>query len=180
MRKFRHITAVAAAVLMIFITAKGIHAEKPASPDGSIIIEEVTEAGGIRKGDSGEKVNEKWGTSIGKGYEVVFTGNAYLSSAEAKNVPNLTVSASKYGGVLIVHKGTSTIDGPAASITLKADNLSPVVVLAKKSSSSTGGDSSGKKTSPNTSDSGNALWAGALLISVLCAGAAIVMNRRNA
>lgn len=174
------LTAAAAAIALAIASPIAVSAESADSPNGQIILEEVAENGGIKKGDSSKTVDEKWGTSIGDGYVVVWVGDAYVSPEGAKNVPNLTVSASKYGGVLIVHKGTSTIDGPAASITLKADNLSPVVVLAKKSSSSTGGDSSGKKTSPNTSDSGNALWAGALLISVLCAGAAIVMNRRNA
>ena len=177
------LTAAAAAIALAIASPIAISAESADSPDGTIILEEVAENGGIKKGDSSTTVDEKWGTSIGAGYVVVWVGDAYVSPAGAKNVPDLTVSASKYGGVLIVHKGTSTIDGPAASITLKASNLSPVVVLAKTGSSSTGGDSSGsgsKKTSPNTSDNGNAIWAGALIISVLCAGAAIVMNRKNA
>ena len=172
-------TAVAAAITLAVASPIIVSAESADSPDGQIILEEVSENGGIKKGDSSKTVDEKWGTSIGDGYVVVWVGDAYVSPEGAKNVPDLTVAASKYGGTLIVHKGTSTVDGPAASITLKAGNLSPVVVLAKTSSSSTGGDSS-KKNSPNTGDSGNALWAGALIISVLCAGAAFAMNRRNA
>ena len=174
------LTAAVAAIALAVASPLAINAESADSPDGQIVLEEVAENGGIKKGDSSTTVDEKWGTSIGAGYEVVWVGDAYVTPEGAKNVTSLTVAASKYGGTLIVHKGTSTIDGPAASITLKADNLSPVIVLAKTSGSSNGSNNGNKKNSPNTGDSGNALWAGALIISVLCAGAAIVMNRRNA
>ncbi len=172
------LTAAVAAIALAVTSPLAVSAESADSPDGQIVLEEVAENGGIKKGDSSTTVDEKWGTSIGAGYEVVWVGDAYVTPEGAKNVPSLTVAASKYGGVLIVHKGTNKIDGPAASITLTADNLSPVVVLAKTSGSNNGGGS--KKNSPNTSDNGNALWAGALIISVLCAGAAIIMNRKNA
>ena len=167
---------IAAAAAMLLASPVMVHAESADSPDGTIVIEEVSENGGIRKGDSGEIVNEKWGTSIEAGYEVVFVGDAYLSPAGAENVPSLIVDASKYGGELIIHKGNNSIDGPAESITLKADDLSPVIVLAKRDSQSKG---EARKASPSTGDDGHLLPYVALCVSMVALVLAIINSREN-
>ncbi len=139
---------------------------------GTIVITEQDGNGGIYVGDTGKDVNEKWGAKVDESLVVVYVGDAHIDPKGATTADPATFKASKFGGTVIVHKGSkATVSG--SSITLTVEDLSPVAVLAKKSS--------GGKKSTNTADtSTNPIWAGALLISVLCAGAAVVMNKKNA
>ena len=127
---------------------------------------------GIKVGDSATVVNTKWGTSFDANLVVVWTGEAYLSpdKADPATALPLPVEASKLGGTVVAHYGkTGVVSG--AKITLEASNLSPVIALGPASSSKV----------PNTGDSNsNALWIGALGLSVVLAGAAIFMRKRTA
>lgn len=153
-------------------------ADSPTTGDAKIVIESRTENAGVKVGDTAAVVNEKWGTSIADGYVVVFVGEAYVTPAGTPNV-TLTVNASSFnGGEIFVHHkkdGSNDVNG---TVTLNSNDLSPVCTLAK---------ASGGKTTPtdnstaNTGDSNNTgLWAGALIISALLAGAAFAINKRNA
>lgn len=145
--------------------------------DAKIVIESRTENAGVKVGDTAAVVNEKWGTSIADGYVVVFVGEAYVTPEGAKDV-TLTVSASSFnGGEIFVHHKKDGSNDVNATVTLNSNDLSPVAALAKASDSSKTDDNS----TANTGDSNNTgLWAGALIVSALLAGAAIVMNKRNA
>lgn len=140
---------------------------------GTIVITEQDGNGDIYVGDTGKDVNEKWGAKVDESLVVIFVGDAHVDKKGATKVGPAEFKASKFGGTVIVHKGSkATVYGSA--ITLTIDDLSPVAVLAPKSSK-------GGKKSTNTADtSTNPIWAGALMISVLCAGAAVVMNKKNA
>lgn len=139
---------------------------------GKIVITKQDGNGDIYVGDTGKDVNEKWGAKVDESLVVIFVGDAHIDPEKATTADPAEFKASKFGGTVIVHKGKTTEYG--SSITLTVDDLSPVAVLAPKSSK-------GGKKSTNTADtSTNPIWAGALMISVLCAGAAVVMNKKNA
>ena len=155
-------------------------AASPSKDDARIVIEERSENAGVKVGDTAAVVNEKWGTSIADGYVVVFVGEAYVVPEGADVELTLTVNAADFkGGEIFVHHKNDGSNDVGATVTLNSKDLSPVATLKKVSS----GDA-GKTTDDstvNTGDSNNTgLWAGALVISALLAGAAIVMNKRNA
>ncbi len=140
----------------------------------------------IKVNDKGSKVDEQLGTSLGDGYTVVFVGNAYVTPKGATNVPNKTVNASDYKGDVVIHVSgkTGKATAPAASVVLSADDLSPVIVLAKDSKDSKttpSKTSDGGKKATNTADSSNMFVYGGLLVVALGAIAAVVTaKKRNA
>ena len=172
---FAAIAAVAALALCTPTTVSAAN-----SPDGQIVIEERNGNGGIKTGMTAKEVDAAWGTSIEKDYGadlvVVYVGDAHVTPETATNVPDKTVAASEYKGTVIAHKGKKTQVGK--SITLKAADLSPVVVLGPADKKTDGG---GKKDStPRTGDTNTALWGGMLVLSMLAAGAALAMKKSNA
>ena len=140
------------------------------------------------------QLNEAWGLSLDAEYTIVWVGEAVVmeNGEVVKNYGpglKLDVNAADKGGELIIHLKSS--DGKAevgTSLTLKSEDLSPVAVVKKipmggdDGGTETGGNEGGKAGgTPNTGDSNNTgLWTGALIVSALLAGAAFVMNKRNA
>ena len=162
--------AAVAALAIAIATPVTVFADKSSTTDDAqIVITETAEAGGIKKGMTAAEVNSAWGTNFDAGLVVVFTGDAHVTPEGATTAADKTVAASTYGGTVIAHKGKTVQSG--ASITLKVADLSPVIVLGPASSSKV----------PNTGDSNsNALWIGALGLSVVLAGVAIFMRKRTA
>ena len=169
--------AALAALAIAIATPVTVFATEGSSTTGDVSIN-ITDAAveGIKVGDPASVVNSAWGTNFDANLVVVFTGDAHLTPVGAtKPSPAITApfNASTFnGGTVIAHqssKDKSVTFG--ATITLSSDDLSPVVVLAPASSSKV----------PNTGDSNsNALWIGALGLSVVLAGAAIFMRKRTA
>lgn len=176
--------AIAAAALLLLQPVTTVNAAN--SPDGTIVIEKKEGNGGISTGMSAKEVDAAWGTSIAKDYgenlTVLYVGDAYVSNANAKNVPDRKVAASELaaGGTVIAHKGKSLQVGK--SITLKASDLSPVIVLGSTENgggSTEPGNTTPADKTPKTGDS-TGLWTGALLISLITACAAMKMKHSRA
>lgn len=184
---------IIAGVLALAVAAPmTVFAEETTSPsadDARIVIEERAENDGIKVNDMATVVNEKWGTSFDADYVVSFVGEAYVTPEGYEGELTLTINAVDFGGeILVHHKNDGSVDF-GSTITLNSKDLSPVIALKKVPS---GGDDG--KTDPakpadkptdgstvNTGDSNHTgLWTGALIISALLAGAAIVMNKRSA
>ena len=142
------------------------------SPKGEIEITEQDGNGGIKKGMTAAEVNTAWGTSFDSGLVVVFVGDAHVKPEGATTAPDATFAASSFGGTVIAHQSSKDkAVKSGASITLSVSDLSPVIVLGPASSSKV----------PNTGDSNsNALWIGALGLSVVLAGVAIFVRKRTA
>ena len=173
--------AAAAALAFAVAAPVTVFAEEATSPsvdDGKIVIEERSENAGVKVGDTSAAVNKAWGTNIEDGYEVVFVGEAYVAPEGFKGELTLTVKASDFkGGEIFVHHKNDGSNDVGATVTLNSKDLSPVATLKKVS----GGSGAADKGTANTGDNNkSALWAGALVISALLAGAALVMNRRSA
>lgn len=174
--------AAAAALAFAVAAPVTVFAEEATSPsvdDGKIVIEERSENAGVKVGDTSAAVNKAWGTNIEDGYEVVFVGEAYVAPEGFKGEVTLTVKASDFkGGEIFVHHKNDGSNDVGATVTLNSKDLSPVATLKKVSG---GGSGAADKGTANTGDNNkSALWAGALVISALLAGAALVMNRRSA
>lgn len=143
-----------------------------------VIISPVEIAAGAKIGMKGNELTS-WPVTFGADYEVVFVGDARVIDKEGKVVPNAntldpevtgTFSASDYKGDIIAHYGTHGVD-QGASVKISSKDMSPVIVLKKVSESKV----------PNTGDSNNnVLWISALVIALVCGGAAFAMRKSNA
>ena len=130
------------------------------------------------------EVDETWGTdfanSYGKDFSVIWVGDAHVTPSDATKVPARVVNAADFGGNLVIHNGKSVQGG--ASITLHAGDLSPVIILASPSYVASVNPApaapAAAATVPNTGDTNNGIWAGALVVSVVAAGAALYLNRK--
>lgn len=165
--------AIAIATPVTVHAVDGGTAPSPTAKDGRILLVEQDGNGGIKKGMTAAEVNTAWGTSFDTSLVVVWVGNAYVDPEGATTADPIKPAASEYGGTIIAHQsskeGKKVTSGP--TITLTVDDLSPVIFLAPASSSKV----------PNTGDSNsNALWIGALGLSVVLAGVAIFMRKRTA
>lgn len=174
-----------AAVLALAIAAPAtVFAEEATSPvagEGKIVIEERESNAGVKVGDNGAAVNAAWGTKLDAKYVVVFVGEAYVDPEGYEGELTLTVKASDFkGGELFIHHkkdGTNDVD---ATVTLNSKDLSPVAVVKLLPDGGEDGNA-GDGGTANTGDSNKAgLWAGALVISALLAGAAFFMKKRSA
>ena len=163
---------VAAVAALTFALAAPVAVYADGSSTTSDVSITITDAAidGIKVGDSASVVNAAWGTSFDTSLVVVFTGDAHLTPTGATApTPAITetFAASLWNGTVIAHKGKTVQSG--ASITLSSDDLSPVVVLGPASKV------------PNTGDSSNnILWISALVIALVCGGAAFAMRKSNA
>ncbi|MDO4413578.1 MAG: hypothetical protein Q4C20_00725 [Erysipelotrichaceae bacterium] len=179
---------IAAAAALTFAVAAPVtvyaeEAKSPSADEAKIVIEERSENAGVKVGDTAAVVNAAWGTNIEDGYVVVFVGEAYVSGETDKEL-TLTVNAADFkGGQIFVHHKKDGSNDVGATVTLNSKDLSPVATLKRVDNGSTPATPStpaGNNTA-NTGDSNKTgLWAGALVISALLAGAALVMNKRNA
>lgn len=170
MKKGLLVAAVAALTFALAAPVTVLAVDSPAGP--SIEITPETEADGIKVGMTGEDVDKAWGTNIGPGYQVVFVGDAHVVGEGDASGLTLTVNASDFnGGEIFVHHKKDGSNDSGATVTLKATDLSPVCTLKKVSDSKV----------PNTGDSNNnILWIGALVVALVCGGAAFAMRKTNA
>lgn len=170
MKKGLLVAAVAALTFALAAPVTVLAVDSPAGP--SIEITPETEADGIKVGMTGEDVDKAWGTNIGPGYQVVFVGDAHVVGTGDASGLELKVNASDFnGGEIFVHHKKTGGNDVGATVTLKATDLSPVCTLKKVSDSKV----------PNTGDSNNnILWIGALVVALVCGGAAFAMRKTNA
>ena len=171
MKKGLLVAAVAALTFALAAPVTVLAVDSPKGP--SIEITKETEADGIKVGMTGEDVDKAWGTSIGPGYEVVFVGDAHVVGEGDASGLKLTVNASDFNGgeIFVHHKKKTGGNDVGATVTLYATDLSPVCTLKKVSDSKV----------PNTGDSNNnVLWISALVIALVCGGAAFAMRKTNA
>lgn len=155
----------------VTVFAEGEGAPSATTDKGQIVLVEQDGNGGIKKGMTGAEVNTAWKTTVfDANLVVVWVGDAHVTPDTATTADPLKVAASEKGGTVVAHLGKKGITA-SDSITLTVDDLSPVIFLAPASSSKV----------PNTGDSNsNALWIGALGLSVVLAGVAIFMRKRTA
>lgn len=175
------LAAVAALTLAVAapVTVFAEETKSPSADDGKIVIEERSENAGVKVGDTAAVVNKAWGTNIEDGYVVVFVGEAYVTPEGYTGELTLTVKASDFkGGEIFVHHKKDGSNDTGATVTLNSKDLSPVATLKKVSNGGSGKTDDSTANTGDTNKSG--LWAGALVISALLAGAALVLNRRNA
>lgn len=177
---------IAAAAALTFAVAAPVtvfaeETQSPTADEAKIVIEERSENAGVKVGDTAAVVNAAWGTNIEDGYVVTFVGEAYVSGKTDKEL-TLTVNAADFkGGQIFVHHKKDGSNDVGATVTLNSKDLSPVATLKKVDSGSTTPATPAGDNTANTGDSNKTgLWAGALVISALLAGAALVMNKRNA
>lgn len=135
-----------------------------------VITEDNT--GEVKVGMTAAEVNTKWGTNFDANLVVVWTGDAHLvvtpADATFTGTVTQTFNASEHGGTVMAHQGKTGVKS-GASIDLSSSDLSPVIYLAPASKV------------PNTGDSNNnILWIGALVVALVCGGAAFAMRKTNA
>ena len=181
MKKGLLVAAVAALTFALAapVTVFAVDGETNPSPDKDkyqIKIDDLSATGNadVKVGMTGEEVDKLWGSKIGPGYEVVFVGEAYVTPATTDKTIlaslTLDVKASDFKGDIFVHwKQNQTAVDQGATVKLVGTDLSPVCVVKKVS------------TVPNTGDSNNnVLWISALVIALVCGGAAFAMRKSNA
>ena len=178
MKKGLLVAAVAALTFALAAPVAVLADEKTQTPSSSkddvtIVLEKKDQTkDGIKVGMTAAEVNTKWGTSFDTSLVVVWTGDAHLNPEDAAKpspaIESEPYAASTYGGTVIARKGASGVKS-GASIKFNSDDLSPVIVLGPASKV------------PNTGDSNNnILWISALVIALVCGGAAFAMRKSNA